>query len=104
MSKKIYLSPSSQPANLYAAGDTNEQTQCRRIALAAVAALKRCGFEAMTNVAEGKTMYDRVGESNAWGANLHIPLHTNAGGGGTKQGTQIYYKKAKDKKVCHLRI
>ena len=39
MSKRIYLSPSSQPANIYAAGDTNEQTQCRRIALAAAAAM-----------------------------------------------------------------
>ena len=89
MSKKIYLSPSSQPANTYAAGDTNEQAQCRRIALAAVEALKRCGFEAMTNVADGKTMYDRVGESNAWGADLHVPIHTNAFNGKLK-GTRMF--------------
>lgn len=78
MSKKIYISPSSQPVNTYAAGKTNEQVQCRKIALATVDALKRCGFEAKTNVADGKTMYDRVRESNSWGADLHVPIHTNA--------------------------
>lgn len=78
MSKKIYISPSSQPANTYAAGNTNEQVQCRKIALATVEALKRCGFEAMTNVTDGKSMYDRVRESNSWGADLHVPIHTNA--------------------------
>ena len=78
MFEKIYVSPSSQPANTYAAGNTNEQAQCRRIALATVEALKRCGFDAMTNVKDGITMYDRVRESNAWGADLHLPEHTNA--------------------------
>lgn len=89
MSKRIYLSPSSQPANTYAAGSTNEQVQCRRIALAAVEALKRCGFEAKTNVTDGKTMYDRVRESNAWGADLHVPIHTNAFNG-KLQGTRMF--------------
>ena len=78
MAKKIYISPSSQPANTYAAGNTNEQAQCRRIAQATVEALQRCGFEAKTNVTNGKTMYDRVRESNSWGADLHVPIHTNA--------------------------
>lgn len=86
---KIYLSPSSQPANTYAAGDTNEQTQCRRIALAAVTALERCGFAVKTNVRDGKTMYDRVRESNEWDADLHLPIHTNAFNGKLK-GTRMF--------------
>lgn len=77
---KIYLSPSSQPANLYAAGGTNEQTQCNRIAEAARVALERCGFEAK-KAPEGQSVQTNVAESNAWGADLHIPIHTNAGGG-----------------------
>lgn len=89
MAKKIYISPSSQPANTYAAGNTNEQEQCRRIALATVEALKRCGFESKTNVADGKTMYDRVRESNSWGADLHVPIHTNAFNGELK-GTRMF--------------
>ena len=35
MSKKIYLSPSSQINNIYAYGNTNEMVQCNKIAEAA---------------------------------------------------------------------
>lgn len=76
MAKKIYLSPSSQEANAYASGGTNEQEQCRRIARAAEAALKRCGFSVMCG--DSGTMYTRVADSNKWGADLHVPIHTNA--------------------------
>lgn len=83
---KIYLSPSAQPANNYAAGDTNEQVQCNRIAEAAKSALERCGF-AVRKAPEGQGYKDSVDESNAWGADLHIPIHTNAGGGA---GTVVF--------------
>lgn len=79
---KIYLSPSDQLSNPYSFGGTNEATQCRRIAAACKAALERCGFEVKTSFADGENaMYDRVRESNAWGADLHLCIHTNAGGG-----------------------
>lgn len=83
---KIYLSPSAQPANNYAAGGTNEQAQCNRIAEAAKSALERCGF-AVRKAPEGQGYKDSVAESNAWGADLHIPIHTNAGGGA---GTVVF--------------
>lgn len=83
---KIYLSPSAQPANSYAAGNTNEQAQCNRIAEAAKSALERCGF-AVRKAPEGQEYKDNVSESNAWGAELHIPIHTNAGGGA---GTVVF--------------
>ena len=83
---KIYLSPSAQPANNYAAGDTNEQAQCNRIAEAAKTALERCGFT-VRKAPEGQEYKDNVSESNAWGAELHIPIHTNAGGGA---GTVVF--------------
>lgn len=76
--KRIYISPSSQEENLYAAGGTNEAEQSRKIALELVKELKRCGFDARTNVSRGKTMYDRVAESNVWKADAHIPIHSNA--------------------------
>lgn len=75
MAKKIYLSPSDQNANFYAYGDTNEMVQCQRIANACEAALKRCGFEVKNN--QSDEMEDRVAESNRWGADLHMPIHTN---------------------------
>ena len=76
MSKKIYISPSSQPANTYAVGNTNEQEQCRRIAVALEKELDRCGFNSMAGISD--SMYTRVPESNAFGADLHLPIHTNA--------------------------
>lgn len=73
---KVYLSPSDQTSNRYAVGNTNEAAQCREICLLAVKSLKRCGIDAKTNTSAG--MVERVAESNAWGANLHVPVHTNA--------------------------
>lgn len=76
MAKKIYLSPSNQTENKYAYGNTNEAVQCRKIADAAEAALKRCGFEVKNN--KTGSMEARVSESDKWGADLHVPIHTNA--------------------------
>lgn len=83
---KIYLSPSSQHENPYAYGGTNEAAQCMEIALAAADALKRSGFEVSVG---GGTMYQRVPESNRWGADLHVAIHTNAANGQTT-GTRCY--------------
>ena len=76
MKKKIYISPSNQVSNRYAVGNTNEAEQCRKIATKLVEALNRCGFDGKTNVTGD--MYEHVRESNAFGADLHIPIHTNA--------------------------
>lgn len=91
MSKKIYISPSSQPANTYAVGNTNEQEQCRRIALALEKELDRCGFNAKTGISD--SMYTRVPESNAFGADLHLPIHTNAFDGKVAGLRIMVYKK-----------
>lgn len=74
--KKIYISPSSQPANTYVVGNTNEQAQCRAIGAALERILTECGFEAKAGLSG--TMYTRVADSNAMGADLHLPIHTNA--------------------------
>lgn len=76
MKPKIYISPSDQGKNLYAAGDTNEEVQCERIAVATEKALLRCGFDVKNNMTD--SMEDRVKESDEWGADVHMPLHTNA--------------------------
>ena len=91
MSKKIYISPSSQPANTYAVGDTNEQAQCRKIGAALEKALSRCGFDARAGL-DG-TMYTRVAESNDFGADLHLPIHTNAFDGKVAGLRIMVYKK-----------
>ena len=76
---KIYLSPSSQPHNAYSAGNTTEQVQCNRIAEYAKIALERNGYEVKKD-AEGTSNTAKVNSGNAWGADLYICIHTNAGG------------------------
>ena len=95
MAKKIYLSPSDQIHNAYAYGNTNEAEQCRRIAAACKTALERCGFLVKTNFNDGKNaMYEREAESNKWGADMHICIHTNAGGG---KGAEVYISTKDDR-------
>lgn len=77
---KIYLSPSNQYANTYSYGKTNEQEQCNRIAEYAEIALKRNGYE-VKRAPKGQDMNKSISESNKWGADIHIPIHTNAGNG-----------------------
>ena len=77
---KIYISPRDQVSNTYAVGNTNEAVQCRAIAQYLDAALMRCGIDSKTNTTAGGSsgMSVRVKESNDWGADLHLPIHTNA--------------------------
>lgn len=91
MAKKIFFSPSDQTRNTYAAGNTNEAAECRQIALYAVEAAKRCGFDALTDAVSGgdAAMDKRIQQSNEWGADVHIPIHTNAFNGQV-QGTRLF--------------
>lgn len=91
MEKKIYLSPSSQESNAYATGKTTEMIECREISDACAVYLRKAGFE----VKDGcyGDMYSRTSESNAWGADLHVPIHTNAFKGNITGGTQVYLNK-----------
>lgn len=103
MAIKIYLSPSSQFGNKYAAGDTNEGVQCRRIADACQVALERCGFEVKNG--QGDTqMEQRVEESNSWGANLHVAIHTNAYNGKVSGTRMFAYSKPSESWNCALKI
>ena len=77
---KVYISPSMQQYNKYAAGDTTEAEQCHRIGEYAAAAMRRCGIAVKLADAE-QTAEQNVAESNAWGADYHICIHTNAANG-----------------------
>lgn len=88
MSIKIYLSPSNQDANTYATGDTNEMVQCNKIAEVVKYHLERHNFE-VKKAPQGQDMWVSINESNSWGADLHIPIHTNAFNGTLTGGTLI---------------
>lgn len=87
---KIYLSPSNQTNNMYNDGIHNEQQVCYLIAQKIQDYLSNVNG---IDVKLGKphdTIAQRVKESNQWGADYHIPIHTNAGGG---HGCEIYVYK-----------
>lgn len=79
MATKVYLSPSSQTNNACSGGDT-EAKHCRKIAESAKKYLLLNGYEVKL-AAEGLDVSERVKDSNEWGADVHTPIHTNAGGG-----------------------
>lgn len=87
MSYKVYLSPSDQTSNKYAYGNTTEAEQCGKIAEACRVALVRCGIE--VKVGQYDTMANRCAASNAFGADLHVPIHTNAFNGQVR-GTRMF--------------
>jgi N-acetylmuramoyl-L-alanine amidase len=84
----VYISPSDQTENRYAWGNTNEHVQCQKIAEAEAAALRRSGVEVKL-AAFGTTMAQRCAESDAWGADIHNCVHTNAANGKV-MGTRMF--------------
>lgn len=79
---KVYLSPSDQWSNIVASGKHSEAFHCIKIADYARAYLELNGYNVKVGSSVAENSYkDRVKESNEWGADLHIPIHTNAGGG-----------------------
>lgn len=85
---KVFLSPSNQYDNRYAYGDTTEGVQCGRIAEACKAALERSGVT--VKLMHDESMQEKCAASNAFGADLHVPIHTNAFNG-TVSGTRMFY-------------
>lgn len=84
---KVYLSPSDQKSNIYAWGNTNEAIQCGKVAQACKAALERCDIEVM--LGQYDTMANRCAESDKFGAQLHVPIHSNACNGQVS-GTRMF--------------
>ena len=88
MSKRVFLSPSNQYDNVYAYGNTTEGVQCGKIADACKIALERSGVDVM--LMHDESMQTKCAESNKFGADLHVPIHTNAFNGSVT-GTRMFY-------------
>lgn len=85
---KVFLSPSNQYDNRYAYGNTTEGEQCGKIAEACKAALERSGVT--VKLMHDESMQEKVAASDAFDADLHVPIHTNAFNG-TVSGTRMFY-------------
>lgn len=92
MAFKVYISPSNQPLNKYNGVNTNERDNCREIAKKLKIALEKCGI----TVKIGLNGSDNIAESNAWGADLHLPLHTNAFNKKARGAMVLVYSKDKE--------
>ena len=88
MAHKVFISPSDQVKNTYAGGGTTEAIQCGKIGIATKAALEQCGFEVM--LLQYATMAEKCAASDAFGAELHMPIHSN-GFNKKVTGTRIFY-------------
>lgn len=93
MAKRIFISPSDQFENTYAAGNTNEGEQMGKLADKLAPILQRCGFETM--IVHQSTLANKCEKSDAWGADLHLPLHSNACNGKVS-GTRVMCMQVKD--------
>lgn len=88
---RIYVSPSTQDTNSYAGG-SNEEVQMRRVSGVVVDALRASGHEA--RIGGNLSARTNADEGNAWGAELYVAIHSNAGGG---TGTEAWYYPGSDK-------
>ncbi len=83
----IFLSPSTQFENQYTGVDTTEGIQMNLLAEVLKQKLEAAGYRVYLPSTE-TTYKERAELSNQVGADLHIPIHSNAGGG---TGTRIFY-------------
>lgn len=83
---KIFLSPSEQFGNKYTGVSTNEGEQMGLLGQLLQQRLNKAGFQ--TKLMHDYRMAAKVAAADAWGADLYICLHSNAGGG---NGTHIFY-------------
>lgn len=89
----IYLSPSNQFYNSYAWGNTTEGAEMTKVAEAVKELLKAKGYRVV--IAERETsIYDRPDEAIAMGADVYVPIHSNAGS--NKVGTTVFYRGDRD--------
>ena len=84
---KVFLSPSEQYNNAYAYGNTTEGVQCGKIAQACKAALERAGVQ--VKLMHDGSMKEKCAASDAFGADLHVCIHTNAFNGSVT-GTRMF--------------
>lgn len=82
---KVYLSPSNQPRNMCALGHS-EKSHCEELVQKMLPMLAQRGIEYKVR-GEG-SLTKHINEATAWGADLYVPIHTNAASG-TARGTRF---------------
>lgn len=81
---KVYLSPANHGGHNIGCAGFNEDDGARASATSAAAYLQARGFIVKVGQGDYKQNY---ADSNAWGADLHVPIHSNAGTWGCEQSS-----------------
>ena len=85
---RVYISPSTQERNIGKAPFTNEEAQMNKIVDTLIPLLLKDGrFTAKRNSPAMDDVYSIATDSNSWLADIHVAIHSNAGGG---VGTEVY--------------
>ena len=84
---KVYINPSVQHANLYANGKGSEASNMLDVAKYLKKELDKIEFLEVLYNLDNLSLKNSVKESNEFDADIHLALHTNAGGG---KGSEIY--------------
>lgn len=84
---KVYISPSSQNHNQYEGVETTEAEVCWGIGTHVHALLSQLGHESIMPDNNQQTYQERVRQSNEYNPDVHLCIHTNAGGG---DGTVVF--------------
>lgn len=90
---KIYLSPSTQPHNIFFNKKNNEEQVMNLVTDALVSFLKNYQVEVIRG-SKSETTYDRIKKANELAVDYYLAIHSNAGGG---NGCETYYQSGKDK-------
>jgi len=88
--RRLYLSPSNQPANRYAVGGTNEKVQMEAVAQSVAFYLREYELEVVM-ASFALQFPQRDEEAKAKGCTDYLAIHSNAGGGGKAIGTVAFY-------------
>jgi len=88
--RRLYLSPSNQPANRYAVGGTNEKIEMEAVAKSIQFYFR--DYEIETVLASFDLAFPkRDDEAKEKGCTDYMAIHSNAGGGGKGVGTVCFY-------------
>jgi N-acetylmuramoyl-L-alanine amidase len=86
---KVYISPSTQEANKGVYPFTSEELEMNKIADLLMPLLFKDGRFSVARNSPTMDIYQAAKESNDFKADIHIPIHSNAGGGGG-EGTEVW--------------
>lgn len=96
---KLYLSPSNQPANLYANWPTNEKREMEYLALHLKEYLEKYNGVEVIMADFDKSIVTRPKEAREKYADLYLALHSNAGGEKAKGAIAMYHPEQPSMKI-----